>query len=143
MFKGGFLIRNRNYMQLSLGSKSPVKKSSILMVPYRFKKERKRLNINKQCWETDPGSGAFLTPGSEIRYPGCVKNQAPGSGMNNPDHLSESLETFFWAKNTFMRIRNRDPGGKNSDPGQTSRICNSENKGILKVCWSMKSCSVL
>jgi hypothetical protein len=30
----------------------------------------------------DPGSVAFLTLGS-------------GSGMNNPDHVSESLETMF------------------------------------------------
>jgi hypothetical protein len=46
------------------------------------------------------------------------------SGMNNPDHISESLENFFWAKvrylNSLIRIRDgkiwiRD--GKNSDPG--------------------------
>jgi hypothetical protein len=35
--------------------------------------------------------------------------------MNNPDHISESLETFFWVKmlKSLMRIRD----GKNSDPG--------------------------
>ncbi len=38
--------------------------------------------------DPDPGSGAFLTPGS-----GMGKNPDPGSRMNNPDHLSESLET--------------------------------------------------
>jgi hypothetical protein len=32
-----------------------------------------------------PGSGALLTP---------------GSGMNIPDHISVSLETIFWVKNT-------------------------------------------
>jgi hypothetical protein len=41
----------------------------------------------------------------------------PGSisGMNNPDHISESLETVFGFKylNSFVRIRD----GKNSDPG--------------------------
>jgi hypothetical protein len=34
--------------------------------------------------DPDPGSGAFLTPGS-----GMVESQHPdpGSGMNNPDHI--------------------------------------------------------
>jgi hypothetical protein len=31
----------------------------------------------------DPGSGAFLTP---------------GSGMINPDHIYESLEKIIWVK---------------------------------------------
>jgi hypothetical protein len=74
----------------------------------------------------DPESGAFLTPGS-----GMGKKQdldpGSGSGMNNPEHISGSLETFFGFKylNSLMRIR--DPGwqkfvsgirdGKNSDLG--------------------------
>jgi hypothetical protein len=33
----------------------------------------------------DPGSGAFLTPGSGM-------GKKSGFGMNNPDHISESLE---------------------------------------------------
>jgi hypothetical protein len=36
--------------------------------------------------------------------------------MNNPDHISESLETIFWVKIlkfSLMRIRD----GKYSDPG--------------------------
>ncbi len=44
----------------------------------------------------DPGPGAFLIP---------------GSGMNTPDHISESLETKYL--NSFMRIQIRhhfDPG---------------------------------
>jgi hypothetical protein len=39
------------------------------------------------------GSVAFLTPGFGIRD-GVKK-----SGMNNPDHISESLETIFWVWN--------------------------------------------
>jgi hypothetical protein len=52
----------------------------------------------------DPGSDAFVTPGSE-------------SGMNNPDHISESLETIFGLKylNSLMRIR--DPGWKKFGSG--------------------------
>ncbi len=57
--------------------------------------------------DPDPGSGAFLTPGS-------------GSGMNNPGHISESLKTIYWVKNTYIlcygsgmeksRIREEHPG---------------------------------
>ncbi len=35
----------------------------------------------------DPGSGAFLTPGS-----GMGKKSGSGSGMNNPDHIYHILE---------------------------------------------------
>jgi hypothetical protein len=43
-----------------------------------------------------------------------------GSGMNNPDHISENLETIFWA--AILKFFDSDPGtgirdGKNSDPG--------------------------
>jgi hypothetical protein len=40
--------------------------------------------------DPDQGSGAFLTPGS-----GMGKKSGSGSGLNNPDHISESLETIF------------------------------------------------
>jgi hypothetical protein len=43
---------------------------------------------NTSVEDPDPGSGAFLTPGSGM----CKKS---GSGMKNPDHISESLETIF------------------------------------------------
>jgi hypothetical protein len=64
-----------------------------------------------------PGSGAILTHGSGTRDLGWVKSQDPdpGSGMNNLDLISESLETIFWVKilNSLKRIRD----GKNSIPG--------------------------
>jgi hypothetical protein len=50
-----------------------------------------------------------------------------GSGMNNPGHISESLETIFWVK--ILKFFDADPGWKkfgsgiwdrkNSDPGCT------------------------
>jgi hypothetical protein len=54
--------------------------------------------------DPDPGSGAFLTPGS-----GMGKKSGSGSWMNNLDDISESFETtkFFDA----------DPVWKNLDPG--------------------------
>ncbi len=68
--------------------------------------------------DPDPGSGAFFTPGS-----GMGKKWGSGSGMNNLDHIPESLETIFWVKtlkflwceSEMEKIRIRD--GKNSDPG--------------------------
>jgi hypothetical protein len=48
--------------------------------------------------------------------------------MNNPDHISESLETIFWVK--ILKFFDADPGrkkfgsgiqdGKNSDPGSAT-----------------------
>jgi hypothetical protein len=38
--------------------------------------------------------------------------------MNNPNHISESLETIFWVK--ILQFFDADPGSgmeKNSDPG--------------------------
>jgi hypothetical protein len=55
----------------------------------------------------NPGSGAFLILESGIRY---GYKSGSGSGMNNPDHISESLETISFVNclNSLMRIR--DPG---------------------------------
>jgi hypothetical protein len=42
------------------------------------------------------------------------KNQDPNpgsrSGMNNLDHISESLETIFWVKNKILKFFVADPG---------------------------------
>jgi hypothetical protein len=43
------------------------------------------------------------------------KKSGSGSGMNNPDHISESLETMFWVK--ILKFFDADPGWKSSDPG--------------------------
>jgi hypothetical protein len=61
----------------------------------------------------DPGSGAFLTPGS-----GMGKKSRSGSGMNISDHISESLETIFWVKiRKFFEPRSGIRDEKSSDPG--------------------------
>ncbi len=80
--------------------------------------------------DPDPGSGAFwpMDPGF-----GVDKKSRYGSGMNIPDHISESLITIFFVKNWLSLwcgsgIRNLfDPGsgirdGKNSDPGSWINI---------------------
>jgi hypothetical protein len=38
------------------------------------------------------------------------KKSGSGSGMNNPDHISESLETIFWVK--ILKFFDADPGWK-------------------------------
>jgi hypothetical protein len=58
-----------------------------------------------------------------FRNPGGVKKS--GSGMNNPDHISESLETIFWVKILkffdadlgWNKIRIRYPGWKKFGSG--------------------------
>jgi hypothetical protein len=53
-----------------------------------------------QCCGYGFGIWCLFDPWS--RDPERVKNQDPdtGSGMNIPDHISESLETIFWVRNT-------------------------------------------
>ncbi len=45
----------------------------------------------------------LLTPIS-----GMSKKSGSGSGMNNPDHISESLETIFWVK--ILKFFDENPG---------------------------------
>jgi hypothetical protein len=43
------------------------------------------------------------------------KKSGSGSGMNNPDHISESLETIFWGK--LLKFFDADPGLKKFGSG--------------------------
>ncbi len=55
--------------------------------------------------------------------------------MNNPDHISESLETIFWVKKIVLKFFDADPGsemekiriqdGNNTVPVYTFRIYNT------------------
>jgi hypothetical protein len=78
--------------------------------------------------DPDQGSGAFLIPGS-----GMGRKSASGSGMNNPDHIFQSLETIFLRlKYLYFLMWIPDPGwrqfgsgirdGKKSDPGSGINI---------------------
>jgi hypothetical protein len=78
--------------------------------------------------DPDPGSGAFLTPGSgdvqKIRI--WIRSEQPGSYFSEP-------KQFFGLKyiNSLMWIR--DPGCKNSNPGsgmEKSRIRDPEWKKV-------------
>jgi len=69
------------------------------------------------------------------RNPGWVKYLGSGSGMNNPDHISESLETVFSVK--ILKFFDAVPGsgmekiwirdGKNLDPGSGINIPNPQH----------------
>jgi hypothetical protein len=54
--------------------------------------------------DPDPGSDAFLTlyPGS-----GMGKKSRSGSGMNIPNHISDSLKTIIWVKK--LKFFDADP----------------------------------
>ncbi len=75
--------------------------------------------------DPDPGSGAFLTPGS-----GMGEKSGPGSGIRNEQPGSYFLELrnhFFGLKylNSLMRIRDkriRIRDGKKSDPKSGKKI---------------------
>jgi hypothetical protein len=51
-----------------------------------------------------------LIPGS-----GICKKSGSKSGINNPDHISESLETIFWVK--ILQFFDADPGWKKFGSG--------------------------
>ncbi len=61
------------------------------------------VHLRSSVADTDQGCGAYLTPGS-----GMGKKSGSGSGMNNPDHISESLESIFWGN--ILKFFYTDPG---------------------------------
>ncbi len=86
--------------------------------------------IPNQCFESGSGMGK--------------KIKIPGSGMNIPDHISESLETLFWVKNTylnsFMRIRNSESSWPWSrifltlDPQHRKKLISDPDRLQLRKC---------
>ncbi len=66
------------------------------------------------CCGSGPGIRCLLAPGSGIRD---GLKSGSGSGMNHPDHISESLELIFWFKYLNSLLRIRDPGWKKFGSG--------------------------
>jgi hypothetical protein len=81
---------------------------SLFLVPILFGIGESRSNVA----DPDPGSGAFLTPGSGIN-----KKLGYESGMNNTDHISKSLKTIFLLKYLNSLMRSRDSGWKKFGSG--------------------------
>jgi hypothetical protein len=85
------------------------------VVIFYYKISETFANLRNQCC----GSGMRDPVPYWPLDPGWVKNKI-GSGMNNLDHISESLQPIFWVK--ILKFFDADPGsrsrdGKNSDPG--------------------------
>jgi hypothetical protein len=124
-----FPLRLYNVVTDVLFSANFVKQGVFNVVTISILKSVLRIRIQ------DPGSRIRCLFDTWIWDLGWVKSPDPGSGsgMNNPDHISYSLETIFGLKylNSLMRIR--DPEWKkmgsgmekNLDPGLTSRIRNT------------------
>jgi hypothetical protein len=72
--------------------------------------------VNRRVADPDPGSGirCLLTPGSGIQD---GKKSGSRSGMNNPDHISESFETIFWGNILKFFDADEIRDGKNLVPG--------------------------
>jgi hypothetical protein len=80
-----------------------------------------------QCCGSGSGIRCLFDPWSWIQNPGGVENPdpGPGSGIDYPDHISESLKNCFLFK--ILKFFDADPGWKkfgsgirvekNSDPG--------------------------
>jgi hypothetical protein len=49
-----------------------------------------------------------------------VNKSGSGTGMNNPDHISQSLETIFWVR--ILKFFDVDPRWKNSALGSGINI---------------------
>jgi hypothetical protein len=106
--------------------------------PEPIKSVRSRQKISVA--DPDPGSGAFLTPGS-----GMGKNQDPEIRDEQPgSYFRELRNHFFGLKylNSLMQIRdpewkNSDPGSgmeKNSDPRSAINIPNPQHCGDQEIC---------
>ncbi len=73
----------------------------------------------KQVLRTDPGSGAFLTPGSgmgKILIKIRIRDEHPGFELRNNFFRLKKLK-FFDADPGSEIFLTLDPGWKNSDPG--------------------------
>jgi hypothetical protein len=70
------------------------------------------------------GSGIWCLFDPWIRDPGWVKKS--GSGMNNSDHISESLETIFWV--TILKFLDVD-GWKKIRSGMEKILIRDKHPG--------------
>jgi hypothetical protein len=66
------------------------------------------------------------------------KKSGSGSGMNNPDHICESLETIFGVK--ILKFFDADPGWKkfrirDEHPGSATLLKNGKNLSKTRSAW--------
>jgi hypothetical protein len=64
--------------------------------------KREEIYNKQQCCRSGSGTRILCLLDPWIRDPGWVKKSGSGSGVNDPDHNSESLETNFWGQNALI-----------------------------------------
>jgi hypothetical protein len=79
-----------------------------------------------------------------IRDPGWVKKSGSGFWINNPEHISESLEIIFWVK--ILKFFDVDPGWKkfgsiNIPIPQHSKI-QDQNTGAMDPIWDFSQIQI-
>jgi hypothetical protein len=67
---------------------------------------------------------------------GIGKKSGSGSGMNNPDHISESFVTIFWVK--ILEFFNTNPGWKKIRSGMEKMWIRGKRPGSATLFSSMK-----
>ncbi len=96
-----YLFKSRQKPEFSLRSSVPISHIALEITWGVCLALRMWIRDAVLFWSVDHGSG-------------MGKKSGYGSGINNPDHISESLETMYWVKisyvNSLMLIR--DPGWK-------------------------------
>jgi hypothetical protein len=76
--------------------------------------------------DLDPGSGAFLTPGSGMGKKIRIRIRDEQPGANFREQISESLETNFWVK--ILKFFDGNPGSEIWNPFDPGfKIWNGKN----------------
>jgi hypothetical protein len=88
------------------------------------------MQYKMQCCGSGSGIRCFFDPW--IQDPGWVKKSESGTGMNNPDHISESLETIFGVKHLNSRTAS---SGLASKVKYKMTALLLENAVIFPVFW--------
>ncbi len=89
--------------------------------------------------DLDPGSGAFLTPGSGIRDPGWVERQHPdpGSGIRDEQtgsYFPELRNHFFvFLGVKILKFFDGNPGSGIQDPGWRQFVSGIQDPGWKKL----------
>jgi hypothetical protein len=63
------------------------------------------------------------------------KKSGSGSGMNNPDHISESLDTIFWVK--ILKFFSADQGWKKFGSGMEEIRIRDKHPGSATLVETM------
>jgi hypothetical protein len=67
-----------------------------------MKAETEKHKFNSSVADPDPGSGAFLTPGSRIRNRFFPEAGSRISDPGSQTHIFEGLVTIFWVKTSII-----------------------------------------